>query len=168
MVREMREFQALAVLEDTELLQVWQSTQEVWANQFLDSLMETGCARWEKILVIQPKLSDTLEVRRFRIKTRLNEDLPYTYRVLEQALEALCGSGNYALVLKPQTYSLKILLELTIKKLVDEVEAMARRMVPANMVLEVLLRYNQWQDYAQTTWNSASGYTWKQLREEEI
>lgn len=42
-----------------------------------------------------PKGSDTLEVRRFRIQTRLNEDLPYTWNKLSQSLSALCGDGQY-------------------------------------------------------------------------
>ncbi len=167
-VKGTREFQTLAAVENSEMENVWGDLEFLWQDQWMDTLTEEGCRRWEEMMRIVPKGSDNLEVRRFRIKARINENLPYTYRMLEQSLDTLCGAGNYSVTLYPEEYRMKVLLQLTVKKLFSEVQEMIERMIPANMILEVLLRYNQWQDYAQWTWQQASSYTWQQLREEAL
>ena len=167
-VQEVREFQVLAALENTEMEKAWETSGMVWQNQFLASLTDEGCHRWEKMLKIQPKLSDSLEARRFRIQSRINENLPCTYRFLLQFLEALCGPGNYKVVLQPGSYMLSVFLALEVKELLGEVQILLRRMVPVNLVLRVLLLYKQWQNYSSMRWQEVQGYTWQEMREEKI
>ena len=167
-VKDIREFQAITDAEQPEAEQLFMGAMAVLDNQFLDTLDDVGCSRWEQMLGIQPKLTDDLAVRRFRIKSRLNEHLPYTLSSLAQALDALCGKEGYTIRLYHTEYRLCVLLELTVKKLFDEVLALITRMIPANLLLEVILRYNQWQDVIPMTWQQAGVYTWGQIREEEI
>lgn len=167
-IKDYKEFKEIANIENTILTDCWSGSNNVFLDQFIETLTDNGCKRWEKILNIQPKGTDTLEVRRFRIKSRINEDLPYTYKALVNVLNSLCGEGQYTINLYNNEYRLKILIELTAKKLFDEVESTVKRMIPANMILEVSLRYNQYLHFKKYTYGQLSVYTNKQLREEVL
>lgn len=167
-IKDYREFKEIAEIENTILTDCWSSSNNVFLDQFIETLTENGCKRWEKILNIQPKGTDTLEVRRFRIKSRINEDLPYTYKALVNVLNSLCGEGQYTINLYNNEYRLKILIELTVKKLFDEVESTVKRMIPANLILEVDLRYNQHKTLSKYTHKQLSKYTHIELREEVL
>lgn len=120
------------------------------------------------MLGIQPFTDDTLETRRFRILTRWNEKLPYTYRVLIERLNSLCGVDGYELELQPNLYSISIKLELTQKRMFNDVQDLTRRMIPANMVLVVTLRYNQHFTLSRYTHGQLSAYKHEQLRNEVL
>ena len=168
LVKDTDEFKALAVTENPELTLCWEGLEAAEADQFVDTLTANGCKRWEKILNIQPKATDTLEERRFRIKTRLNENLPYTYRRLTQLLDALCGAGNYEATVFHNEYRLKVLLELIVKKTFDEAQELLERIIPANLILEVAIRYNQWQTVLPYTWAELKTLTWKTVKEDML
>ena len=147
---------------------LWTAADSVFLDQFIETLTDNGCKRWEKILDIKPRDTDTLQVRRFRIKARINEDLPYTWRALEKVLDTMCGKGAYAMTLYNEEYRLVILLELTVKKLFDEVEQSVKRMIPANLILDVRLRYNTWGQVKVLTWGDLKNRTWKDVKEEVL
>ena len=167
-IKDYQEIKAIAQSENPDLTACWSASNSVFLDQFVDSLTENGCKRWEKILKLTPMATDTLEERRFRIKTRLNEDLPYTYRMLTQMLNALCGEGNYQLTLYHEEYRLVLLLELSVKKIFHEAEEMVKRVIPANLLLEVELRYNQHLTVANLTHEGLKVYTHQMIREENI
>ena len=167
-IRDYREFKAIAQTENSALTDCWSASDKVFCNQFVETLTEEGCRMWENCLGIQPMGTDTLEERRFRIKARLNENLPYTMRMLKNSLSALCGADGYSLTLYAGEYRLKILVELTVKKMFAEAENMVKRMIPANMIIDISLRYNQWLALRPITWGQAAGYTWGEIKEEVI
>lgn len=94
--------------------------------------------------------------------------MPYTYKALVNVLNSLCGEGQYTINLYNNEYRLKILIELTAKKLFDEVKSTVKRMIPANLILEVDLRYNQHKTLAKYTYKQLSKYTHIELREEVL
>lgn len=88
-LREFKEFKKLRYLskfEDAELLKLWNSFKNVIDDNFINDSTESGVESWERILNIVPQAYDTLNDRKFRILTRLNERLPYTYREVEKRL----------------------------------------------------------------------------------
>ncbi|AEY67901.1 hypothetical protein Clo1100_3787 [Clostridium sp. BNL1100] len=156
-LQDFREFQALAASENPEIRALWGRLDNVMKEQFINDSTENGVKRWEAILKINPKGSDSLEVRKFRILTRLNEKLPYTYKKLAQQLETLCGDSGYSLDLRNYEYKLVVRVALTAKSMLAEVEKLLKRIVPVNMYIDLSLLYKQ---------NSALGsYTHVQLRE---
>lgn len=164
-VRDTLEFQALAETEEVEFSALLSAQETVFGNQFVDTLDAAGCLRWEGMLGIRCRLSDTLPMRRAHIKACLNEELPYTMRVLLRALVALCGEDGFAVHLYGGEYRLVIELELTEKRMMDEVRGLLARMVPANLVVEVVLKYRKWQDVQGYTWQNVAAFTWDELRE---
>ena len=77
-LREVLEFQAINAANEPEISIAWDALALVLANQFLDTATASGVAVWERELNIRPKDTDTLEVRKARIKALWNLELPYT------------------------------------------------------------------------------------------
>lgn len=47
-------------------------------------------------------------------------------------------------------------------------EALLRRVLPANLVIEVSLMYNQWEKIKGRTWGELLGKTWGAVKEETL
>lgn len=167
-MQELKEFQKIAEIEEAFFERLKQEIQNIVDDQFIQTATEKGIARRERMLKISPFADDTLETRRFRVQGVWNDKLPYTYRMLLERLDSLCGPDGYAMELNAREYSLNIKIELTRERMFDEVVRITRQMVPANIVITVELRYNQHLDLANFTHEQLSQYTHYQLRNEVI
>jgi len=171
-LKEVRELKLIFQSEQTEIADLWISIDNAFNNQFVETFTidstEYGVSRWEKILGIVPKATETLDARKFRILTRLNELIPYTLTTLKQQLEALCGSDGYSLTLKNEIYTIEVKVNLIVKSKFDDVAALLRRVVPANMVIDLKLIYNQQLTLSQFTHGQLQAYTHNQLRSEVL
>ncbi len=165
---EFREFKELAAAENPELLSLWGILEDVLKDQFVGDSTENGIKRWETILKVFPKGSDTLDVRKFRILARLNEKLPYTKRTLERQLAVLCGEEGYSVNLKNDKYTLVVRVELTAKEKFNEVNSLLRRIVPANLLIDLSLLYNTHAILSRFTNGQLAAYTHEQLRSEVL
>lgn len=167
-MQELKEFQKIAEIEDVFIEKLWQEIENIVDDQFIQTATEKGIARREKMLNVSPFADDTLETRRFRVQGVWNDKLPYTYRVLLERLDSLCGPDGYVIELNAGEYSLNIKIELTKKRMFDEVVKISRQMVPANIVITVELRYNQHLTLANFTHEQLSQYTHYQIRNEVV
>jgi len=163
-----REFNEIAKVENIELKDFWNRIENGFNDQFLQNMTIDGVKRWESMLNITPKGTETLEDRKFRISNRLFDDLPYTMRTLQARLNALCGKNGYKIDLKNNEYKITIKVELTAKHQVEEIRKVLSKMIPANMLQYVELIYNQHQHWQQFTHAELQNYTHYQLREEVI
>ena len=109
---------------------------------------------------INAKDTDDLDFRRFRILSKLNEQLPYSFKTLELQLQTLCGEDGYKMMLRNENYTLIVRIGLTVKNQFDEVNNTLRRYVPANIVIDLSLLYN--------TYKELERYTYLDLREEVL
>ena len=167
-MRELKEFQKIAEIEESLFEQLEQEIEDLVNDQFIQTATEKGIARRERMLKISPFADDTLETRRFRVLSVWNDKLPYTYKVLQERLDSLCGPDGYVMELNVGEYSLNIKIELTKKRMFDEVVRITRQMVPANIIIAVELRYNQHLTLANFTHNQLTQYTHNQIRNEVI
>jgi hypothetical protein len=167
-MQEIEEFKQIANAENPEIDSLFTAIGDAMNDQFVNDSTVNGVKRWESILNIVPKGTDTLDVRKFRILSRLNEKLPYTYRTLENNLISLCGENGFTLELNNGTYTLIVRVELVVKGKFDEVNSLLKRTVPANMVIDLSLRYNQHGTLSQFTNGQLKAYTHGQLRNEVI
>lgn len=165
---EFREFKILADTENIELTSLWETLENILDDQFILEATEYGIARREKMLNITHFADDDLESRRFRVLARANEKLPYTYRVLVNKLDQLCGEDGYALSINSGEYTVNIKIELTKKRMFEEVEKVVKKMSPANLIVNIELRYNQHSTLSKFTHSQLSKYTYRELREEVI
>ena len=84
---------------------------------------------------ITPEINDTLESRISRVLSRWNDTAPYTFIVLCQKLDVLCGKDNYEIEKKFNEYKMKITTHLELPGQVDELDYILDYMIPANIDL---------------------------------
>lgn len=168
MMKEVQEFQILAKAENAELLLLWNGLDEVFQNQFVETLTEEGCQRWESMLGLIPERMDSLETRRFCILAELNTCLPYTYRVLEKTLDSLCGKDNYVLKLDANNYQLLVWIARTQAEKQEFIKKILDQMIPVNLILNYSLIYNTHQDVRACIHEALRFYTYKEVREEPL
>lgn len=139
-------------------------TNQIIAKQI--KAMGYGCERWEKMLKIVIKPTDTLELRRFTILSKLLEDLPYTMRRLHEVLARLCGAKYYSVILKHNEYFIQIWIEIQSMEKRDIVIETVKRMIPANLVLDVQINYRThgWLNENRLTHGAMHAYTHAGIR----
>lgn len=167
-IRDYFEFQGIMCGEQPEFERAWGSADDLLNNQFILTAGNMGLSRWEKILEITPKGTDTLEDRRFRILTRINEELPYTLPQLRNILKTLCGEGNYSAGVEGGTYQLVVKVGLAAKNNFSDVESLLDRVVPQNMVVNLLQLYNTHAELGRFTHEQLAAYTHNSLRNEVL
>lgn len=166
-IKRILEFEKIADTENPEINNLWAAHKGVLDNQFIKTLTEEGCERWENILNIVPMGTDTLEGRRFRILARINADLPFTFRQLENMLYALCGD-DYTCELINNDYKLVIRLALGVRRQYDEVSSLLKKVVPANLLIDLDLLWNQYLLLEPFIHEDLEPYTHEELREENL
>lgn len=107
-LREVLEFQAINEANEPEISLAWDALALVLANQFLDTADNNGVSIWEKELRIFPKDTDTLEVRKARIKALWNLELPYTIPWLKNWLTNICGPTGHEETIADYTINIQL------------------------------------------------------------
>lgn len=133
-VRDYAEFQGIAAAEQPEFEQAWQDADELLTNQFIMIAGEMGLSRWETILEIVPRGTDSLEDRRFRILSRLNDMTPYTLPQLRKLLAILFGEGKTSADVTEYTLSVQVPVPTRAQE--QALWEMIDRIKPANIVYE--------------------------------
>ena len=165
-MRDYEEIKQITNAEQREMEALWKACDSLLKEAFVQTETEVGAERWEKILDIKPKDTDSLEVRNFRIMGRLVEDLPYTDRVFARQLAALCGEKGYTEELTAEKgLTMKIRVAITAKELKDEVVKLADRVVPANIILDIQLMYNTHRMLKRFTHGQLAAMTHTQVKE---
>lgn len=165
-VAEIRDFRALMDAAQVEVDEAYKKEQQDFDNNFIETTNEKGIERYEAMLKVKPKATDDLQLRRFRVLSKYNAQLPYTFLKLIEMLQALCGEDGVKVVRNGLALTVKV--ELTAKGMVDEVRNILMAVRPANMVIDLTLLYNQWGSLKAKRWQDVSSKTWSSLRNEVI
>lgn len=152
--------------EQPEVDALWVACQNTLDDQFVLYATENGVKRWEKIMGIMPKETDTLGERKFRIISKINQELPYTITKLKESLTVLCGEGNFSIDLQPSNYHITVKLALTNKNNYSDVVDLLSKVIPANLTQLVQIMYNDQKTLGQFTHAELTSYTHEQLRNE--
>lgn len=136
-MKEVREFKWIATVENPELLLLWGTLGEVLSNQFIADLLVSGAERWETILKIRAKDTDTMEIRRARILAKINEDIPYTHRSLEQKLTAIYGENMTTVDIDYSRYAVSVTLDLSMMPNITTVDRLLQVIIPANLTKKI-------------------------------
>ncbi len=166
-LREIGDFAQIASAEQEQFDGAEKAVADLKDNLFLSSLIETGVSRWETILGILPKAEDDLPTRRFRVAALLEGKTPYTLLSLKARLAALCGADGFTAALSPGQFALTVRVALTVRSCYEAVERLLCQIVPANLLVDLSLMYNQHQTLSSYTHAQLAAYTHAQLREQE-
>ena len=167
-LKKIYEFEQIFNAEEPELSLVFARCDMILDECFIDTLDGYGCKRWEDMLAIAAKDTDTLDLRRLRIKTALNGDTPYTMRSLENKLKALCGEGNFVLKYANDIYTLTVGLALAAKAQFDYLKQVLEEIVPANIIIDIFLMYNTHEVLSAFRHNELALYKHIELTEEVL
>ena len=162
------EMQKIMESEQSQVDAIWAAVESSFADQFISDATEHGVKRWESMLQINPKDTDSLDERKFRILTRLNQELPYTMRGLERALTNLCGADGYSIKLAAEEYHIEIKLALNYKNNYEDVTKLLQKMIPANMTQNVQIIYNTHNVLKKFTHAQLAAYSHHDLRNEVL
>lgn len=167
-MKEVREFKAIAVAENPEMELIYTAIEDVMDSSFIGTAKEYGLARFERIVKLTPKATDTLDERRFRALAKFNEDTPYTVKKLRELLNTLCGEDGYLLEINNNEFRLRVKVALKSKKNREAVEELTEKIAPVNMVISVQLMYNQHSMLRTLTHAQLAELTHFDIREEVI
>lgn len=165
---EYREYQQIMAIEQMEFDKILARIELLLENQFIATCDEEAVVRYERMYGIIPIAGSNLEERKFNLLAKLNSELPYTYKKLEEMLKNLCGENGFILNVDANQYLVQVKVEIEAKNNVTAVERMLQNTLPANMLYKVSLLYNQYSALAEYTHAQLSAYTHKELREEVL
>ena len=160
--QNMREFHGLAQTLDVNFQTTWDKLEGLFNNQFITTLDEYGCERWEAMLGLTVLDSYTVEVRRANILAKVNEKLPYDIVTFKGMLYAFVGD-LYQLTVDPQKFYLKVRLEPKARNAIDAIQALCARILPANIVYEVEIKWNTYDALKVYTHGELHKYTQEEL-----
>ncbi len=167
-MQEYKELKKLFEIEEPELESIFEQMDIIRKNLFIESCDENGIKRFEKLLKITPSKTDSLEVRRDRVKALWIEEIPYTYEALAVQLDNIIGIDGYEMTLHNKIYQLDVKIKLMLKHKYFEVIKFMERVVPCNIVQNIFIDYNKYRDFRHFMHREVGKYTFKQLREQVI
>lgn len=138
LLRNIREFKEIANTEEPELRYILAAIDRILANFFIDTADEYGISRFESMMGIYPNDEDSLDTRRFRVKSQWNDYVPYTEPELYRRLVAICGSPElFDIEEHYNDYWLKVITHVGVNGAFDMVSETLEDMLPCNLVLEL-------------------------------
>lgn len=169
-VNELAEFRKLGRIEGRILEEAAAAREELVNNQWILTAKRSGLLRLAKIMgFLGAEILET-EALREEILYRWNSRSPYTYFHLQDWLDGCLGAGNYMAELRKEQYFLHLVLELRVKEKRDFLQKHLRKIIPANLVLEVDLNTNTHEDLKVMTHGQmkALGWTHGQIPFEDL
>lgn len=163
-----KQFAVVVGMETPEIEDLWDGCDNIRNDLFIESLTAAGATRTEGIMGLKVKATDSLDVRRFRIAAKNNEQLPYSFNIINQQLATLCGVDGYSFAVDYAAREIAVRVALTAKGMYDEIENLLLRIRPVNMVVDLSLLYNQWITLSAMRWSELSTKTWYQVRNEVV
>lgn len=169
-VRDIRELRAITDAEEMELTAYFGHIEQALRNIFIADADEDGIARFETMLGISPRATDTLEERRFRIQAKFGKQPPYTIRRLRSMLATLCGEGNFSAEIENGSYVLTVKLGVAAARNFEDVETMLGQVVPQNISFTLAQLYNTHEDIKAKAYTHGGLHelTHSHIRTEEI
>ena len=131
-----KEFKTLAAVEDAEFRTLWDLTWQWFLNTFVYEFDTAGAQRWESMLHITPPAGSSMEDRRAAILRRINTQLPYTLRRLQEILNAEYGE-SMAIASTNTDYELWLDIDNHIMLQVNGLRVLVQSIIPANLTINV-------------------------------
>jgi hypothetical protein len=134
-IRDVREYKAILNHgEQAEVSFFWNATDAVFDDQFIESSTVNGIKRWEKILGLVPKGTDTLQTRKTKILIELNAQSLYTFRAFKNMLSSLFGD-NFELNTDFTEYEMELTTHIGEIGEVDNLKYLIQSIIPANLIV---------------------------------
>ena len=135
-LRGVREFEELARTENVEFDRSWEELDRLKENLFVEAADERGVRRFEQMLGIPTVTADGMGVRRFRILSKLNNQMPYSFGWLKNKLTtAFGGEKEYTLERDLTAHTLSVEVDMVHAETLVSLYNDLRKSIPANLIL---------------------------------
>ena len=150
---------------DNQITKIRQEINRLDEDNFFENMSEGRVARWERVLHLTPKSTDTLDERRFAVETSVTDTLPYTYIALCNELKAMAGASTtigryfdgYGMVLE-------VSVGVGSASMVNAIGTMLDKKLPLDVVYTVTVRYTPYYVLEAYRHNQLRQYTHDELR----
>lgn len=164
MLKPIQDLKALCNRYGVELEKLYSNISEILDNQFISTASVDIIAKWEERLEIVPNATDTLEERRFRVLSKINDKPPYTFYYVENKLAELCGKDNFRLILTPEVYELSIELSDESLSNTETIVKWLKQLIPANITFTVGSYRSRHNELSVFTHNDLAAYTQDEIK----
>jgi len=164
---EYEEINEISKAENEVLYDEWSLFRKNEKNQWIKTADEEGIKRYEDMLNTTGGGND-LEIRRAALLVKYNNNFVYTYTMFKNYLNNICGEENYDLEILYGEYTVNISLGLSRRFLFNTVKDYARQIIPANMILNVRLKYNKHYMFEGYTHEMLNEYSHYDLRNRDF
>ncbi len=148
---ELKEFQTLGAVEGEILAEEEAAKEEMIRNQWIVSADRKGLTRFAAMMGLESRGKETEELRA-EVLYRWNFRSPYPFFTLLDWLDGFCGADGYTAEVIREEYRLVVLLEVHNKEKKAFLEKYLRRVIPANITLEIPLNRNTREAEAVYAW----------------
>ena len=162
------DFRGMCNSSGVELSKLYERLHNILEDQFVNTCSESVLAKWEKYLNVTPNGTDTLDERRFRVLTKLNDSPPYTDKYLEKRLNELCGEGQWRVHRDYDIYTLTVEVSLGSEANTETVLNMVRDIIPANIELVVRNYRSRHSELNTLTHEQLAAYTQDEIKYAEM
>lgn len=162
-LKEFEELQEIARIENEQLEKQAQEINLLGLASFVQNADVKYLPLFEQWWRITVPTNATEEDRRVAIITEMNKRMPYTKRLLKRFLDGLVGADGYVMDIVYAERRLNLLIELKRINQVEAVRKMLREVLPANMLYDIQIRYNQLYLFKKFTLGELKQYTLGQL-----
>lgn len=149
---------------DKQISELEAGVDELDNNIFVTTMNKECVGRWEKVLEIVPKDTDTLDERRFRILSKRIEKLPYSYKVIQRKLETLSPNG-IEMIIDRTTKHIRVKIGLESAQMREDVQSFLEEALPLDMTYFVEVLWNTHAMLATKTHGELAVLTYGELRE---
>lgn len=165
-LRRIREMMRICEIEQSVCDRLAEDMEQALLEQYVSRAGAGGIERWEKLLGIVPPKDAAVAERRRVVQLRLSEQLPFTLPRLREMLSGVVSEDEYILELMPDEYCLRVRLALSGKGSLNEIKEVLRRVVPANILLDMMLLYNTHGIVGGKTHGELAALSHREIREE--
>ena len=137
-LREIKEYKQICNTEEVELENIETKIEEIITEASAETAKGYGLEKYEKILNIV-KTTENVDERRFKIKSKLINQLPFNMKWLDNKLKSLVGPGNYKITLDSENYRITVQISHVFPDIVNVMNNDLRKQVPANLIIVVNL-----------------------------
>ncbi len=131
----------------------------------ISSSGEEKLKRYEKLLGINPKDTESLEDRRLSVKSRLDGNTSYGVDGIVKSLEALCGGKKFNLVEDYTEEHVHLQISLEAKKRYSSAMEILEQMLPLNIFLTGEILYHTYGILKAYTYEDLAAYECGAIRE---
>jgi len=166
-IKNIPDIKKIYEINDPQIEDLDTDTDQLDSDMFADLMSDDALKHWEAIYHIDVMDDESLDDRRTKVKGKMLERPPYSYRVLIRNLDNLLPSG-YDLYISDDLDYIQVKVVLTAKYLLANVQKLLDDMVPLNMVLEVILKFNTYGVLGLHTHEELTNFTYQGLRDEPL